>query len=87
MADTIPDILLDPETYSNIYALSSITTGTSVAVQNKTDSQVILQTILAQPTLGSTDGVIVEPWKMVVVSSGEAGLWAIGDGSIGVQEL
>lgn len=86
MADTIPDINLTFNIYKNLYALSLITSGASVVIQNKSKSEMIIQVIAAQPNPESLDGVILQPREFLLVQAGENGLWAIGDGNLSIQE-
>lgn len=87
MADTIADVVLNNAAYTDIYATTGILSGTKLVLQNKEESEFILQTSASQPSSSSTDGVIMNPKGMVLVEAGENGLWAIGEGKLSVQEV
>ena len=85
MADTLPDVNLTPAAYKDLYTESGIASGTKVLVQNKAGTFVKLQTIAAQPSDTSQDGVYVVPNGFVEIAAGENGLWGIGNGDISIQ--
>lgn len=87
MADTIADILVTHTEYADVNTLSSIGVGSSINIQNKEDTEFIIQVSVSQPSSSSKAGYILEPRKSAVVSSGENRVWAIGVGKLGIQEL
>ena len=87
MADTIPDISVTHTEYADVNTLSSIGVGSSMSIQNKEDSEFIIQVSASQPASSSKAGYILGPRKSAVVSSGENKVWAIGVGKLGIQGL
>lgn len=88
MATTIPDIVVSSTSYTNIYTATSISVGTSVIIQNKGGYAVFLQTVSSIPSASSQDGVILLPMEMLVVDSGESGLFArafFGSSKLSIQ--
>lgn len=84
---TIPDVNLLGVVYQNLYAATSIVVGTAVTVQNKSGSPVFIQNIASQPSAGSKNGFVLEPYTAVDVTGVIAGLWARGTGPIMVEVI
>ncbi len=86
MADTLPDVLLSPDAYVDLFDATGITVGDAVIIQNKTSSTVVLQSIFTQPLVTNNDGTYIVPNNFIIVTAGSTGLWARGNGNISVQE-
>lgn len=84
---TIPDVQLAGLVYQNLYAATGIVAGTSVTIQNKTGHPVYVQNIASQPSAGSKNGFVLEPYTAVDVTGAIAGLWAKGTGPIMVEVI
>jgi hypothetical protein len=84
---TLPDVQLTGTAYQNLYAATGIVVGTSVTVQNKTGSPVYIQNIASQPTAGSKNGFVLEPYGAVDVTGTIGGLWASGTGAVMVEVI
>lgn len=84
---TIPDVNLLGVAYQNLYAATAIVTGTSVTIQNKSHDEVFIQNIAAQPSAGSQNGWVLEPWASVDVTGVILGLWAKGTGPVMVEAI
>jgi hypothetical protein len=89
MADTITDVTLTGDEFQDIYNATSITVGTSIAIQNKTTSMLLVQLQADQPEDDSTDGILIDDDVSVpyIVDSNENGCWVKGVGPINIQEL
>lgn len=94
MSDTIPDISVDKDLYSDVNDLSGIAAGTAIIVENKTTIPVRLQISLTQPLATSVDGSIIykggKENSIKLVTAGESTVWAKALGStdaiLSVQE-
>lgn len=84
---TIPDVNLTGVAYQNLYAATSIVAGTAITIQNKSGNPVYIQNIAGQPSAGSKNGFVLEPYTAVDVTGVIAGLWAKGTGPIMVEVL
>lgn len=84
---TIPDVQLTGVAYQNIYAATSIVVGTAVTIQNKSGFPVFVQNIASQPSTGSKNGFVLEPYTAVDVTGVIAGLWAKGTGPVMVEVI
>lgn len=84
---TIPDVNLLGVAYQNLYAATGIVTGSSVTIQNKTGFPVFVQNIATQPSSGSKNGFILEPYTAVDVTGTILGLWAKGTGPVMVEQI
>ncbi|QHZ60015.1 hypothetical protein PJKIFABJ_00079 [Pseudomonas phage PE09] len=84
---TIPDVTLTGTAYQNVYAATSIVVGTAVTIQNKSGFPVFIQNIAGQPSAGSKNGFVLEPYTAVDVTGVIAGLWAKGTGPIMVEVI
>lgn len=86
MADTLPDVQLSRDSYTDLYAASGIAVGAKVLVQNKSNGIVNYVISAAQPTDDDNSGNPIEPLKFLEVDAGENGLWAKGAGNINIQQ-
>ena len=86
MSDTIDDVIIT-NTWNNIYSLSGISVGTSIQVQNKGSSYVLLAISATQPASGSLKGYVLEPFKACLVDAGETGLWGMTTGGEATSPL
>lgn len=86
MAITRPDITLNNTAYSDVYALTGITVGTPLIIQNKSNIGAYLQIKSFQPASNSQDGIFLEAYSFYVVDAGEVGCWAKGTTKLCVQE-
>ncbi|WYN05086.1 hypothetical protein ISREJYDI_CDS0122 [Pseudomonas phage UNO-G1W1] len=84
---TIPDVNLTGTAYQNVYAATSIVVGTAVTIQNKSGFPVYVQNIASQPSAGSKNGFVLEPYTAVDVTGVVVGLWAKGTGPIMVEVI
>lgn len=84
---TINDVSLTGTAYQNLYAATGIVVGTSVTVQNKSGFPVYLQNVASQPTGGSKNGFVLQPYDIIDVTGTIAGLWAKGTGPIMVEVI
>lgn len=84
---TVPDVSLTGTAYQNLYAETGIVTGTAVTIQNKTSLPVYVQNIASQPSAGSKNGFVLEPYAAVDVTGVIAGLWAKGIGPLMVEQI
>lgn len=84
---TIPDVNLLGVVYQNLYAATGIVTGTAVTLQNKSRDEMFVQNIGTQPSAGSKNGWVLEPWASVDVTGVIVGLWAKGTGPILVEAI
>ena len=90
MADTLPNIKLNKDTWTDLYQESGISVGTQLQVQNTGQTRVLLHTGANAPT--EVDGFNVLPVSSEVYTNQEmsAGEWArsVGaDGSVNVGEF
>lgn len=84
---TIPDVSLTGTVYQNLYAATGIVIGTAVTIQNKSGDPVFVQNIATQPSAGSKNGFILEPYTAVDVTGVIVGLWAKGTGPVMVEVI
>lgn len=84
---TLPDVALTGVAYQNLYAATGIVVGTAVTIQNKTGSPVYIQNIASQPSSGSKNGFVLEPYSAVDVTGVIGGLWAKGTGGLMVEVI
>lgn len=84
---TIPDVNLLGTVYQNLYAATSIVSGTAVTIQNKSGYPVFVQNIATQPSAGSRNGFALDPYTAVDVTGVIVGLWAIGTGPVMVEVI
>lgn len=86
MANTINDVVLTLSAYVNVYTATSITVGKTVILQNKGNVPVIVQVKGSTPAANDRNGFVVLPNQSVVIDKTPAGIFALGDGPINVQE-
>ncbi len=86
MADTLPDITLNTDSYTDLYVGSGILVGTEILVQNKGSVPVTIHVSLAQPVVTSRDGVNIPSNGYVIVQAGATGAWALGSSKVNVQD-
>lgn len=84
---TIPDVNLTGTAYQNLYAATGIVAGTAVTIQNKSGLPVYIQNIASQPSGGSKNGFVLQPYSTVDVTGTVAGLWAKGTGPVMVEVI
>lgn len=82
MADSIPDINLNGA-WQNIYALSGISVGTSISIQNKSSRHTLVFIKATTPT--GDVGYSLAPLESITIDSGESGCWLKGNGYVFVQ--
>lgn len=82
---TIPDVQLNNNEYQDLYVLTGIPTGTSVTVQNKSTSSILLQNTASRPNSTSSDGYLLMSLSVVTVAGTIDGLWARGSGKVHVE--
>lgn len=89
MADTKPDVVLQPNTPVNLYAATGVTVGTQISVQNNSGGDVRLYSGATQPVLGESGSTLVKPGITAKNTAGDTGAWAwcITDGSVQVGEV
>lgn len=83
MANSIPDTVLTGG-WTDCYAATSIPIGTSITIQNKSSSIVLLYISATIPT-SQTDGKAIQLLETVTIEAGEAGCWCKGNGPIHIQ--
>lgn len=89
MALTIPDIILAANApYVNIYNQANIAPGTSLLLQNKSNTAMYVQITQKQPNKNSTDGTMLDNNIFLEVSGEELpAVWVKGAGRLSVQIL
>lgn len=86
MADTIEDVTVVHTSYTDIYTVTGIAVGTELVLQNKEESEFIVQVSTTQPSADSTAGVILRPKQQKLVEVGGNKVWVLGVGKLSVQE-
>ena len=77
MALTLPSIILELGTWTNIYSETNIAVGTKIAVQNIGSSDVFLSVAPNQPEKDSDSWQLIQPNDFPMAnSSGDLGAWA-----------
>lgn len=76
MPQTLPDILVDGDSYTELYAESSIATGTPILIENKGATPVRIYEGGSEPSLSNTDGVLLFPGRRTTIPSGSLEIWA-----------
>jgi hypothetical protein len=82
--DTIADKVLDG-TWQDAYALTSISVGTPLVIQNKSTSGLLVYLAAAAPLASATDGFYVGRNLSCDVAGGESGCWVKGMGRTSIQ--
>ncbi len=85
MSDTLPDVKLLGVEYQDLYAATSITPGTHIAIQNKRSVAVYVQIAPNQPASTSTDGYLLLPNQVCILVGTISKAWAMGRSTISVQ--
>lgn len=80
MADTNPDVQVSNTAWTDINTATGIVVGTEIILTNKSTSVILVQTVTAQPSADSTDGVplsvLPESTAVKTVTAGESKVWA-----------
>lgn len=87
MANTIADVTLEGSVYQDIYAATSIATGTTITIQNKTNDFVRIQVNSSQPSASSKNGYALSPLASAIIDGTPSGVWCFGVGNIMVQAI
>lgn len=89
MSDTLPDVILPPNTPVDLYAATGITVGNQIAVQNNSGGDVRLYSGATTPVLGQSGSTLVKPGITAKNTTGDTGAWAwcITQGSVQVTEV
>lgn len=89
MSDTLPDVILPPNTPVDLYAATGITVGVKVSVQNITSSDVRVYVGATQPVMGVSGAALLIPSQSGENSTGDSGLWAwsVMGGAVQVVEV
>ena len=75
MADTLPNKVLQPNVWLNLYTATGLPVGTKLAIQNIGTTQVHLHSGIDEPT--ASDGFLVmSPAEFFTNTEGDAGAWA-----------
>lgn len=85
---TLPDYnLIDKDVWVNAYAISGITVGQSITIQNKTNYGLLIQYGDSQPPASSTSGYLILGGndELFTVPSAQAGVWVKGWGNVSIQ--
>lgn len=87
MANTIADVTLTGTAYQDIYAATSIATGTTITIQNKTSDFVRIQVDSVQPSASSKNGYALKSLDSAIIDGTPSGVWCSGVGNIMVQAV
>lgn len=85
MANTLDDVILQPNIYVDLYNLTGIAPGTSLVINNKGSSTVFLQVRASQPNALSNDGwplrsaPSIDTWTTVSDVPVGSRVWAKGN--------
>ena len=71
----MPDVTLNPKTFTDLYAATGISVGTKVLIQNKTRAGVNVFDDAVEPT-NPVGGTIIPPVVQAQNKSGDPGAWA-----------
>jgi hypothetical protein len=88
MADTLPNILVPPNVWVNLYAQSGVVVGTRICVQNIGCHDVLLVTQELEPTLYQNHRLLVRG-QIATNEKGDSGAWAysFAGGLVNVMEV
>lgn len=86
MTNDVPDITLTG-VWQSVYALSSITVGAAITVQNKTAQIIHVWIGASAPASGFVGGLALAPLATASLAIGASGYWALGNGPMYVQAL
>jgi len=94
MANTIADVIVSDDAWTDVYTTTGIAVSTALVIQNKGSATLLLYIAAAAPALSVEDGFIVPNSShsdpTVSVAAGELGLFAktsSGTTTISVQEV
>ena len=81
MANTLPDVTIAQQVWTNLYAASGITVGTAVTLYNKGSQPFYVAVSVSAPVTSSPSfGIPVYPYNTPTaslnVAAGALGLWA-----------
>lgn len=76
MADTLPNILIPPNQWVDLYQASGIAVGTQIRVKILGNGELKLAVSESQPTSLSAYDVLVDKTQPLVNSAGDSGAWA-----------
>ncbi len=78
MADTLPNVTLNPNTWVDLYAATGVPVGTAIGVSNVGVSDVYLTVAATQPPLGFDAYDVLQRKNGVRLrnSDGDSGAWA-----------
>ncbi len=62
--------------WTDLYSLFGIPTTEPFRLQNKSSDWVTVQAVASQPSAGSTDGIVLEPFGNIVITPDGGGAWA-----------
>lgn len=88
MADTLPNIILQPNIWIDLYAESGITVGMQMIIQNIGVCDVYLYSGIAQPSQGGNNmHYILQRGESSINDPGDVGAWAmcLSGGSISAR--
>lgn len=85
-AITLPDIVLNNNSYIDIYSMTGIAVGTTLLVQNKSSTGFYLQLKESQPSPTNIDGSVLQPYEFLLIkTTAPVKLWVRGSGRLSVQ--
>lgn len=84
MADTISDVKVDRDTYTNVYVEAGLSVGLPLLIQNKGQNVTLVESA-TQPSDDDSDGAVLGNLDWVKIDSGATGLWAKGSTRLSVQ--
>lgn len=84
---TIPDIVLTPGAYTEVYAATGIASGTQLVIQNKSRGDIGVQNGPSQPAGTDCNGFVIPILGIWRVPAGTAKAWFKGDGAMAVEVL
>ena len=82
--DTRTDISLSGMEWENAYALSGISAGTAITIQNKTSDNVYVFVKASAPTSELNDGIMLPPKQTINIAASQSGCWLSGFGRINI---
>lgn len=88
MANTLPDINIVNNVYLDLYALTGITPGKPIIINNKTSGAMMVQIKPTQPLGTDNSGLQILGAAFMYIDAGESRVWLRGQsgGRINVQE-
>ncbi len=80
MADTLPNVVILENVWTDIYAATGISPGIQIKVQNLGTSVIRLNAGVATPVFPNPDAfVIVERGVQAINDTGDGGAWALSE--------